>query len=108
MIEITRQYSTVTLTAASSAATTTPRISFRTFAGGGILIASTGGATQINWHVADGPESTPRPLFADGSAVTSAVTVGASPIPDAAFPYPYVVPVIVGAASCSITAHLKG
>jgi hypothetical protein len=108
MVEITRQYSTIAITATSAAATTNQRISFRPFAGGGIMIASTNGATQISWHVADGPETLPRPLFADGAAVTSAVTVGASPIPDAAFAFPYVTPVISGSTSCSITVHLKG
>ena len=108
MVEITRQYSTVTLTAASSAASTTPRLSFRPFCGGGIMIASTGGATQIQWHVADTFESVPRPLYADGAPVTSAVVVGAQAIPDAAFAFPFVAPVIVGAASVGMTVHLKG
>lgn len=108
MVEITRQYSTVVITAASSAASTTPRVSFRPFSGGGVVIASTGGATQIRWHVADTQESVPQPLYADGSAVTTAVTVGAHAIPDAAFAFPFVAPVIVGAASCAMTAHLKG
>ena len=108
MIEITRFQDTVTITAASSAATTTPRFSFQHMAGAGILIGNTGGATQIAWYGASGPETTPLQIFSDGSAVTTAVTVGASPVPDACFAFPFVVPVISGATSCIVTVCLKG
>ena len=108
MIEITRFQDTVTITAGSSAATTTPRFSFQHMAGGGVLIGSTGGATQIAWHAAAGPETTPIQIYSDGSAVTSAVTVGAVPIPDACFAFPYVAPVISGGTTCAMTATLKG
>ena len=108
MIEITRFQETVTITAASSAATTTPRFSFQHMAGGGILIGNTGGATQIAWHGADGQESLPLAIYSDGSAVTTAVTVGAMPVPDACFAFPYVAPVIAGGTSCTMTITLKG
>lgn len=108
MIEITRFQTTVTITAASSAATTSPRFSFQNMAGGGILIGNTGGATQIAWHGAAGPEATPLAIYSDGSAVTTAVTVGAAPVPDACFSFPYVVPVIAGGTTCSMTVTLKG
>lgn len=108
MIEITRFQDTVTITAASSAATTTPRFAYHHMAGAGILIGNTGGATEITWYAASGQESQPLQIFSDGSAVTTAVTVGASPVPDACFAFPFVVPVIAGATSCSITVTLKG
>lgn len=108
MIEITRFQETVTITAASSAATTSPRFSFQHMAGAGILIGNTGGATQITWHAAAGQETTPLTIYSDGAAVTTAVTVGAMPVPDACFPFPYVVPVIAGGTSCTITVMLKG
>ena len=108
MIEITRFQETVTITAASSAATTTPRFSFQHMAGGGVLIGNTGGATQITWYGASAQESTPLQIFSDGSAVTTAVTVGGMPVPDACFSFPYVVPVISGGTSCTMTITLKG
>jgi hypothetical protein len=108
MIEITRFQETVTLTAASSAASTTPRFSFQHMAGAGVLIGNTGGATQINWHAADGPETTPVQIYSDGSAVTTAVTVGAHPVPDACFAFPFVAPVITGGTTCVLIVAQKG
>jgi hypothetical protein len=108
MTEIERSQTLVTITAASSAATTTPRFPFGRFAGGCVFIASTGGATQINWHGASAAESTPVQIYADGSAVTTAVTVGAHPVPDACFAFPHVAPVLVGGTSAVLTISLKG
>jgi len=108
MNEITRFRDSVTITAASSASTTTPRVAFGNYAGGCVLIAATGGATQISWYGASGQETTPVQVFADGSAVTTAVTVGVHPVPDACFALPFVVPVISGGTSCSLSVHLKG
>lgn len=107
-MEIARSLETVTITAASSAATTSPRFSFQHMAGGGVLIGNTGGATQIAWHAATEQESLPRPIYSDGSAVTTAVTVGAMPVPDACFAFPYVVPVISGGTSCVLVVSMKG
>jgi hypothetical protein len=108
MIEITRFQETVSITAGSSAATTSPRFSFQHMAGGGVLIGNTGGATEINWHAAQGQEAAPIQIYADGAAVTTAVTVGAHPVPDACFAFPYVVPVIAGGTTCAMTVTLKG
>jgi len=108
MIEITRFPETFVFTAGSSAATTSPRFSFRHHAGGALIIASTNGATQITWRAAAGPEDTPVIVYADGAAVTTAVTVGAHPIPDACFAFPYLAPVISGSSSCSMTVVAKG
>ena len=108
MSQIERFFTGATVVAASSAATTTPRFPFGRYAGGGILIGNTGGATQINWHAAISPESLPAPIYSDGSAVTTAVTVGAMPIPDACFGFSHIAPVIVGATSCTITVSVKG
>jgi hypothetical protein len=51
---------------------------------------------------------TPRAIFADGAAVTSAVTVGILPVPDACFAVNYVVPVVVGGTTCAMTVMAKG
>lgn len=96
------------LTAASSAATTTPRIPFGRFSGGGVIVASTNGVTEIRWHAAAGPEDVPVPIYADASAVTTAVTVGGHPIPEACFGFAYIAPVIVGSTSCNLTVMVKG
>jgi hypothetical protein len=108
MIAIERHQDSVTITAASSAATTTPRFPFGRFAGGGVLIAATGGATQISWHASSGAEDVPRPVYSDGAAVTTAVSVGCHPVPDACFAFPYVAPVLVGGTSAVLTIFLKG
>jgi len=109
MNEIARHFTTGTvITAVSSAATTTPRFPFGRYAGGGVIIASTGSATQINWHASAAAEDLPRPIYADGSAVTSAVTVGCLPIPDACFGFPFVAPVLVGGTTCAMTVCVKG
>jgi len=72
------------------------------------MVANTGGATRINWHGTIQPNVTPTQIYADGNAVTSAVTVGCINIPDACFAVPYVVPVITGGTTCAMTAMLKG
>lgn len=108
MIEIERSQTLVTVTASSTANTVTPRFPFDRFGGGGVFIASTGGATQINWHAAAAAEDTPVQIYSDGSAVTTAVTVGAHPIPDACFAFPYVAPVLVGGTTAVLTVSLKG
>jgi len=106
--EIARFYSGAVITACSSAASTTPRIPYGRYSGGGVIIASTNGATQINWYAAIGPEDVPVQIYSDGTAVTTAVTVGAMPIPDACFGFPYVAPVISGATTCAMTVPMKG
>ena len=108
MSEIERFFTGAVITAGSSAATTTPRFPFARYAGGGVIIGNTNSATQINWHVASGPETDPVRVYADGSAVTTALTVGAHPIPDACFGFAYVAPVIVGATTCAMTVSVKG
>ena len=108
MTEIERSSTLVTITAASSAATTTQRFPFGRYAGGCVFIANTGGATQIDWYGASQPEAVPMRIYADGSAVATAVTVGAHPIPDACFALPYVAPVLVGGTSAVLTISLKG
>lgn len=108
MIEISRFNDVVSLTAGSSAATTSPRIAFTQHAAGVVLIGNTGGCTKIDWYGAAGPETLPLPLQSSGSAVTSPVVVGAIEIPAAAKALPFVVPVVAGGASCAMTACLKG
>lgn len=97
-----------TITAASTAATTTPRFPYGRFAGGGVIIANTNGATQIRWYASAGAEDVPVQVYADGAAVTTAATVGAHPIPDACFGFGYVAPIIVGSTSCDLTVSVKG
>lgn len=107
-IMITRYHTVATITATSGAGTTSPRIGFQHSAGGGVFIPSTGGVTQINWYAADDANGQVYQVYADGAAVTTAVTVGAHPVPDACFAFRYVAPIVVGAASCDMTVSLKG
>lgn len=108
MNHIARHFSSVVITANSTAATTAGSIAFGTFAGGVVMIANTGGATRINWHGTVDPAVAPTQIYADGSAVTSALTVGCVTIPDGCFALPYVVPIITGGTTCAMTAVLKG
>lgn len=108
MSEIARFSSVITITAGSAAGTTTPRFAYGRYAGGALLVANTNGATQVRWYASAGPEDTPVQIYADGAAVTTAVTVGGHPIPDACYGFTFVAPVIVGAASMAATVTLKG
>jgi hypothetical protein len=108
MNDIARHFSSVVITANSTAATTAGNIPFGPFSGGVVMVANTGGATRISWHGTVQTNITPSQIYADGNAVTSAVTVGCISIPDACFAVPYVVPVITGGATCAMTAMLKG
>jgi hypothetical protein len=40
--------------------------------------------------------------------VTTALTVGIHPIPDACFALPFVAPVVAGATTCAMTVCVKG
>jgi hypothetical protein len=109
MNEIARHFSPGTvITASSSANTLAERIPFGRFGGACVMIASTNSCTQINWHGTVDPAVTPRQIYSDGSAVTTAVTVGIHPVPDACFAVNYVVPVVVGGTTCAMTVMAKG
>jgi hypothetical protein len=108
--EIARHFTTgsVLIASTASATTSTPRFPFGRYAGGGVIIGNTGGGTQINWHASAAAEDLPRPIYSDGASVTSAVTVGCLPIPDACFGFPFVAPVLVGGTTCAMTVCVKG
>lgn len=109
MIEIARHFSPGTvITANSSAATTAGMFPFGRFGGACVMIANTEGATQINWYGTVQPHIDPLPIYVDGAAVTTAVTVGVHPVPDACFAVNHVVPVIAGATTCAMTVMAKG
>ena len=109
MNEIARHFSPGSvITANSSAATTSGHFPFGRFGGACVMIANTNGATQINWFGTVDPGVTPQRIYADGSALTTALTVGIHPVPDACFAVNHVVPVVVGATTCAMTVMAKG
>ena len=109
MNEIARHFSPGTvITANSSAATTSGSFPFGRYGGACVMIANTNGATQISWFGTVNPAVTPRQIYADGSAVVTALTVGIHPVPDACFAVHHVVPVITGATTCAMTVMAKG
>ena len=109
MNEIARHFSPGSVvTANSSAATTSGMIPFGRFGGACVRMANTQSATQINWFGTVDPAVAPRQIYSDGSAVTSALTVGIIPVPDACFAVNYVVPVVSGATTCAMTVMAKG
>lgn len=109
MSEISRHFSPGTvITANSTAATTAGMFPFGRFGGACVMIAATNSCTQINWHGTVDVGVTPRQIYSDGSAVTSAVTVGILPVPDACFACNYVVPICVGGTTCAMTVMAKG
>jgi hypothetical protein len=106
---IERLYDTnASITASTSAATTSGRFSFSRLAGAAVVIANTNSATQVRWYGATGAETVPFLLFdASGAAVTSGVTVGGLAVPDACFAYPWLVPVASG-GTVQMTVCAKG
>jgi hypothetical protein len=109
MNEIARHFSPGTvITANSSAASTSGMFPFGRFGGACVMIANTGGATQINWHATVDPRVTPLRMYADGTALSSALTVGVINVPDGCFSANYVVPVVVGGTTCAMTVMAKG
>jgi hypothetical protein len=108
MSEIARFSSQVVITAASSAATTTPRVAFGRYGGGAMIVANTNGATQVRWYGAANAQDAPVQVYADGSALTTAVTVGVIPFPDSCYALPFVAPIIVGATTMAATVVFKG
>jgi hypothetical protein len=109
MNEIARHFSPgMVVTANSSAATTSGMFPFGRFGGACVMVANTNGATLINWYGTVDPAVTPRQVYADGSAVTTALTIGIHPVPDACFSSNYVVPVVSGATTCAMTVMAKG
>jgi hypothetical protein len=110
MNEIARHFSPgMVVTANSSAATTSGMFPFGRFGGACVMIANTNGATQINWFATVDPAVTPQRVYADGSALSTAVTVGVHPVPDACYAANFVVPVIISSAStCAMTVMAKG
>lgn len=109
MNEIARHFSPGTvITANSSAATTSGMFPFGRFGGACVMIASTNSCTQINWYGTPDQTVAPLQLYNDGAAVTTAVTVGIFPVPDACFAVNYVVPVVTGGTTCAMTVMAKG
>jgi hypothetical protein len=87
---------------------TTAKIAFSKYAGGVLTVASTGGVTQIDWYAAARPGDTPLRVYSSGSAVTTALTVGVHPFPDATYACALICPVVVGAASMPAVITVKG
>lgn len=109
MNEIARHFSPGTvITASSTAATTAGMFPFGRFGGACVMIAATNSCTGINWYGTVDPAVTPQQIYNDGAAVTSAVTVGIHPVPDACFAVNYVVPIVVGGTTCAMTVMAKG
>jgi hypothetical protein len=108
MNEIARHSSGTVIVAGSTNTATADKIPMRPFAGAAVVIGDTASATQINWHGAVGQNDVPVQIYSDGSAVTTAVTVGIHPIPDAAFAVNFVVPVLSNGTTCSMTVMQKG
>jgi hypothetical protein len=109
MNEIARHFSPgMVVTASSSAATTSGKFPFGRFGGACVMIAATGGGTQINWYGTVDPAIAPLQIYSDGAAVVTALTVGIHPVPDACFASNYVVPVVSGATTCAMTVMAKG
>lgn len=110
MIEIARHGNTFTITASTEAGSQAEKIPMRLFAGAAVLIGNTAGATGISWRGAAGINDTPVQIYADGTAVTTAVTLGIHAVPDEAFAVPFVAPVLLsgGSTSMSLTVMAKG
>jgi hypothetical protein len=109
-VEIKREFApNFSVTANSAAGSTTGRFPYNHFAGGIVYIAASSGCTQINWHAALSQGDTGAQVYDGGNAVTTAVTVGFHPLPDALFASKFVVPIATGATTgMVIQVGLKG
>lgn len=97
--------SALSLTNSSS---TTARIQFSRAAGGSFVVTALATGVQINWYGALTQEGTAYPIYADGSASSTAIAANrAYPIPDACFGFPFIVPVL-DAGTATIQASVKG
>lgn len=107
--KIERLSSVISQIVATNSASTSPPIPFGAMAGGMIIVdAVASGATSITWHVAFGPELTPRPLNADGAAVTTTIAVNnAYTLPDALFGAPFIV-AVTNAGTATFRVAVKG
>jgi hypothetical protein len=105
MNEIARHHSTFVIVAGT---TGSEKIPLKMYGGAAVVIASTAGATEIEWHGCAGQNDTPVPIYADGSPVTTAMTVGVHPLPDATFAVNFVIPVLSNGTTCSMTVMAKG
>jgi hypothetical protein len=93
---------------ATNSASTSPKIPFGAAAGGILIVDAVSSATTITWHVAFDVELTPRPLNADGSAVTTTIAANnAYTLPDALFGAPYIV-AVVNAGTATFRVSVKG
>lgn len=94
---------------ATATASTSPKIPFGAAAGGTLVVdAVSGGANAITWHVAFGPEETPRPLNADGSGVTTAIAANnAYALPDSLYGAQFIV-AVANAGTATIRVSVKG
>lgn len=109
MNDIARHYSPGTvITATSSANGDTGMIPYGRFGGGCVMIAATNGCTQITWYGSVSSQVPALPIYEGGALVTTAVTVGVHPIPDACFACNFVVPVVTGGSTCAMTVMSKG
>lgn len=107
--KIERHSSVIDTVTATNVAATSPKIPFGASAGGILIVdAVASGATSITWHVAFGPELTPRPLNADGAAVTTTIAANnAYTLPDALFAAPFIV-AVTNAGTASFRISVKG
>ena len=96
------------IVATSAVTTSSPRIALGRFSGAAIMVAASNGGTQVGWYASNGTTDTPIQIYADGFAVTSALTTGGHPLPDACFAFSYVAPIMVGTTACTMVVHVKG
>lgn len=107
--KIERHNSVSASVTATNSASTSPKIPYGAVAGGMIIVdAVASGATSITWNVAFGQELTPRPLNADGAAVTTTIAANnAYTLPDALFAAPFIV-AVTNAGTATFRIAVKG
>lgn len=107
--KIERYNSVSAAVTATNSASTSPKVPYGAVAGGMIIVDSVAsGATSITWNVAFGQENTPRPLNADGAAVTTTIAANnAYTLPDALFAAPFIV-AVTNAGTATFRIAVKG
>jgi hypothetical protein len=107
MIEISRFSPPGTSVTITNSVSTTARIPFQMGSVGALHVAATNAVTQVTWYGAPDEQTTPQKIYTGGNPITTAITDGVHPFPDACSSVRFVCPVASNASLTSVVT-VKG